>query len=132
MNVVSSYRIDRQKDTRRQIESNDPELGKLTIDYYNYYPHDGDWGRDGLGIGRNERIKELSFGYYLPGRVRRDEFEAFCTGLAGNKSIEQVEIWCADLFDGGLLDTISPFFAQNGNLRRLRFTGELAWEEHAK
>ena len=53
---------DRQKKARRQIESNDPDLTNLTINKNNYRPHDGDWERDGQGIGNNEHMKELSLG----------------------------------------------------------------------
>ena len=119
MNVVSSYRIDRQKDTRRQIESNDPELGKLTIDYYNYYPHDGNWERDGLGIGRNTHIKELHFASHLHSVVDRGQFEAFCRGLACNKSIEELSTWCSKLFGGEIFNNLTQFFEQNSNLHRL-------------
>ena len=59
---------DRQKKTRRQIKSNDPDLTNLTIEKDNYLPHDGDWERDGKGIGRNEHIKELCFAFKHGGR----------------------------------------------------------------
>jgi hypothetical protein len=72
-----------------------------------YYPPDGDWERDGKGIGRNTHIKELWFGDNLPGLPRlatRDDIEAFCGGLANNKSIERLTMCCAQPFDGECLE----------------------------
>ena len=116
---------------RRQIESDDPDLTKLTIGDQNdyqlslgegnyYYPHDGDWGRDGKGIGRNTHIKELCFGCGLHDNVSRDQFEAFCEGMAGNKSIERLEISCGGLYGGEIFNILSTFFQQNRNLRCLK------------
>ena len=119
----------RRENTRRQIESNDPDLIKLTINTYNhnYIPYDGDWARDGKGIGRNEHIKELHFGFNLGIVARRhggrDNFEAFCAGLAGNKSIKRLDIFCCEIFGGKIFNMLVPFFQQNSNLHHLRVCG---------
>ena len=106
---------------RRQIESNDPKLNKLTISDVglsdSYHPHDGDWERDGNGIGSNEHIKELWFGRTQ--NVIREKFEAFCRGIACNKSISILKISCCALFDGDIFNLLTPFFEQNINLRSL-------------
>lgn len=115
------------KETRRQIESNDPRLGRLFVGQSaaNYYPHDGDWGRDGRGIGENEHIKELLLSSDLGSlaSLRQDDFRAFCDGIAGNSSIERLEMFCYDLFGGEIFRMLTPFFEQNSNLRRLWISG---------
>ena len=78
-----------------------------------------DWARDGEGVGRNTSIKELTFGNVLPGRVRREDFETFCEGIVGNKSIEKLKIYCCTLFGGEIFNMLRPFFEQNINLRCL-------------
>ena len=115
----------RREDTRRQIESNDPDLTKLTIDTYqnNYLPHDGDWARDGKGIGRNEYIKELCFDSGMASAIDRTDFEAFCAGLACNKSIEKLVIPDCALFGGEIFNFLIPFFQQNTNLQYLGVSG---------
>lgn len=51
----------------------DPEIDKLTIGWNSsrwvdgYRPHDGDWERDGKAIGKNTKIRGLTFG--RPGHV---------------------------------------------------------------
>ena len=124
--VTTMNNIDSQNEIRRQIESNDPELDKLTIGHnpyrpqsWDYLPPDGDWERDGRGIGNNEHIKELRFERDLPGHLSRDKFEAFCRGFACNKSIEKLVIDCPELFGGEIFNILSPFFEQNVNLRCL-------------
>ena len=122
--------IERRK-LRQRIESNDPNLTKLTIDTRsidylpNYLPHDGDWARDGEGIGRNEHIKELCFGSGMASAVGRTDFEAFCSGLACNKTIEKMSIHCCELFGGEIFNMLSPFFQQNGNLHHFMFCGSV-------
>ena len=62
--ISHDVETDRLNNTRRQIESNDPELDKLTIARFgrnNYHPPDEDWARDGRSIGRNTHIKEVTF-----------------------------------------------------------------------
>ena len=112
---------------RRQIESNDPKLNKLTISDVglsgSYHPHDGDWERDGNGIGSNEHIKELWFGNLDHTHVIREKFEAFCRGIACNKSINLLTICCRALFDGDIFNLLTPFFEQNINLRSLTLDG---------
>ena len=111
---------DRLKETRRQIESNDPDLTNLTIntysDKYNYLPHDGDWERDGNAIGGNVHINELCFAFNLGTVVARDKFESFCRGLANNESIEKLGIGCCALFGGEIFTMLCPFFEKNCNL----------------
>ena len=112
---------DNRKKIRGQIESNDAGLVELTVSQANYYPLDGDWERDGKGIGRNTHIKELYFGTsFLDNAPQRAEFESFCEGFVGNKSIERLEIWCGQLFGGDIFNMLSPFFEQNHNLRCLK------------
>ena len=113
---------------RRQFESNYPKLDKLTIGTNVrcnlYLPHDGDWERDGKSIGKNTNIKHLGFGS-LREHVSRDEFEAFCKGLACNQSIERLEIHCCTLFGGEIFNMLGPFLEQNSNLRCLSLFGSL-------
>ena len=106
-------------DERRKIEGNDPDLTELNMG--NYLPPDGDWERDGKGVGRNTHIKKLRFGSNLVDyvQVRREQFESFCEGLACNKSIEKVVIWCCGLFGGEIFTMLGPFFDRNSNLRCL-------------
>lgn len=105
-----------------QIESNDPDLTKLTIGGGNYRPYDGNWERDGEGIGRNTQINKLVLGNGLHDNVSRDQFEAFCEGMAGNKSIERLTISCGGLFGGEIFNFLSLFFQQNSNLRCLKLS----------
>ena len=110
--------------TRGQIESNDPELDKLTISHYDYLPLDGDLARDGKGIGKHTHIKELCFGDNLAqNNVSRDRILAFCGGLACNKSIKRLRIECSALFGGDIFNMLTPFFEQNSNLRCLSVCG---------
>ena len=104
--------------TRDRIESNDPELNKLTISPHSYHPLDGDWERDGRSIGRNEHIKELCFANNLAQNnyVSRDDILAFCGGIACNKSIERLRIECTTLFGGEMFNMLTPFFEQNSNI----------------
>ena len=79
--------IERLGEIQRQIEGNDPDLTTLSIGRFSYFPSDGEWERDGKGIGRNKHIKKLRFGNNLGVDLRyhnvsRGEFEAFCTGVA--------------------------------------------------
>lgn len=128
--------------TRHQIEIDDPELDKLVIgrvprfadnthwpftNWKNYHPHDGDWERDGEGVGRNTHIKELSFGNGLNNfGGSRVEFEAFCRGFACNKSIERLTVYGSRLFDGEIFAILSPFLENNHNLRCLKVGEEYA------
>ena len=112
---------DKLSETRRQIENNDPDLKELVIgrDRYQvkYHPPDGDWTRDGKAIGSNLHIKELRFAYNTFDKdVRRDNVEAFCEGLANNKSIERLRIDQCECFGGEILNIISPLLEQNPNL----------------
>ena len=115
----SSDDDDDDVELRRKIEDNDPDLTELIMG--NYLPPDGDWERAGKGIGRNTHIKELCFGSNIVDdvQVRREQFESFCEGLARNKSIEKLLIWCCGLFGGEIFDMIGPFFDRNSNLRCL-------------
>ena len=110
-----------RENTRSQIESNDPDLTKLTIDTRNpdFIPPDGDWARDGKAMGRNEHIKEICFSSDLGTVVSRDKLATFCSGLACNKSVEKIFIRCCQLFGGEIFNVLSPFFEQNSNLRCL-------------
>ena len=117
---------DRLNNTRRQIESNDPELDKLTIARFgrnNYHPPDEDWARDGRSIGKNTHIKELGFGSDLSDYVFRDNLEAFCRGLEGNISIQRLQVYCCDFFHGEIFNMLCPFFEQNYTLRCLSIGG---------
>ena len=113
---------------RQQIELNDPALTKLIIIPFHYCSGgrdayaspDGDWGRDGKGVGRNAHIKELIFSTDLRiQNVSRDDINAFCRGLAGNESIQRLELCCCELFDGEIVSMLNPFFERNNNLRSL-------------
>ena len=101
---------------RRAQRGHDPDLTNLTINKYNYLPHDGDWERDGNAIGGNVHINELCFAFNLGTVVARDKFKSFCRGLANNKSIERLGIYCC-CFGGEIFTMLVPFFQQNSNLR---------------
>ena len=97
---------------RCQIDDDDPDLDKLSICRYFYYPPDRDWERDGISLGRNTQIKELRLGAGLRDFVRRDEIRAFCSGLYGNESIERLNVYCNQLFGGEIFNILLPFFEQ--------------------
>ena len=114
---------DGPEELRRKIEGNDPDVTELNLSSDDYLPPDGDWEPYGKGIGRNTHIKKLCFGFGSnlvdDVQVRREQFESFCEGLACNKSIERLEIYCCGLFDGEIFDMLGPFFDRNSNLRCL-------------
>ena len=114
----SEGREDFQLRIRDQLESDDPELTELKINSRDgYFPHDGDWERDGRATGENTRIKELHLGSFDWIYAQRKGIEAFFGGLAYNKSIEILEITYPNRETFNML---GPFFAQNYNLRCLR------------
>lgn len=108
------------------IKCNDPSITSLTVDWEeDEFSCSVDWGNnDNEGcIGENTRVKKLSIigCYDDDGEVEstRKNFEAFCKGLARNRSIEHLEIDDCDLSSGALFSILSPFFE---NLRRLEIS----------
>ena len=68
--------------TRRQIVNNDPELRRLFVGgRHGYNPPDGDWERDGKGIGKNTHIKEIDFSRDMYGIAVIKGFCSFLQGL---------------------------------------------------
>ena len=98
---------------RCQLEDNDPDLDKLSVCRYFYYPPDRDWEGDGKVIGRNAQIKELRLGAGLRDFVLREEIDAFCRGVSCNKPIERLNVYCNQLFGGEIFNILLPFFEQN-------------------
>ena len=109
----------RAQATRRQIESDDPDLKELTISPLGYMPLR--WSRDGAAIGRNTRIEKLYIKHLNADDncVSRDDFEAFCRGLACNEFIWRLEIHCCGLFGGKIFSMLTPFF-EKSNLEELK------------
>jgi hypothetical protein len=89
---------------------------------HGYVPLDGDWERDGKGIGNNTHIKELYVGSDVVDRSNADGFETFSRGLAINKSIEHLRM-CCSIFDRKIFSMLCPFIEQNYNLRSLSVNG---------
>ena len=116
------YNIKCQRTTRQQIESNDSKLDRLVMGNaaLGYVPLDRDWERDGKGIGKNTHIKQLFLGSDVIDRSNADAFEAFCRGLAINKSIEHLRI---QYFDKEIFSMLCPFLEQNYNLRSFSVNG---------
>ena len=99
----SEHCYQRNESTRRQIESNDPQLKKLWIGSRHFYrPTDEDWERGGKAVGENTHIKELRLNYDNDA----SNVEAFCGGIAGNRSIERLKI---DFFGGEIFNKLGPF-----------------------
>lgn len=102
--------VDERQKIRRQFEENDPQLTVLTIGYQAgytqgkfYFPPDDNWERDGIAIGRNTQITQLYIESDIDRCADRDEFEAFCRGIANNNSIQRLRInycglWIFSLF----------------------------------
>mgnify|MGYP000216674586 CR=1 FL=1 len=100
--ATSEHFYHRNESTRRQIESNDPQLKKLWIGRLHYRPTDEDWERGGKAVGENTHIKELRLDYDNDA----SNVEAFCGGLAGNRSIERLKI---EFFGGEIFNKLGPF-----------------------
>jgi len=112
---------ERQK-ISQQIESNDPKLERVSIQYHEchghehweeFWPPDDDWKREGDSIGRNKHIKTLCLKRI---GLRGGEMEDFCGRLACNKSITRLELYRCGAWGGSIFDFLSPFLQQNSNL----------------
>ena len=128
MGIVTT--VDERQKIRRQFEENDPQLTVLTIGYKRritqlevpskfYFPPDDNWERDGIAIGRNTQITQLYIESEIDRCADRDEFEAFCRGIANNNSIQTLRINCCGLYNGDIFTMLTPFFVKNNNLRLL-------------
>ena len=83
-----------------------------------YYPHDGDFVRDGAAIGANQHLKCLQFtrNYVVPLR----SYKKFFQGVAKNRSIE-VLAFDRNFDHGGgeAFQILTEFFVHNKNFREL-------------
>jgi len=103
------------------IKCNDLSVTSLIVDWEeDEFACSVDWGNEGC-IGENTHVKKLSITGFYDEEVEatRKNFEAFCKGLARNRSIEHLEINDCDLSSVALFSILSPFFEDNTNLRRL-------------
>lgn len=113
--------------TLHLIKCNDPNIKSLVVNWdEDEFACSVDWENEGdCCIGeKNMHVKKLSITGCYPGEWEvesstRKYFEAFCKGLAHNRSIEHLEIDDCELNNGIVLSILSPLFEGNTNLRRL-------------
>ena len=109
-----------------RVEENSPEVEELSV----YSPSTGeDWIRLGRAVGQNSNVIVLRV--YADDEGQEDDGnpiittevqDAFCAGLAQNRSIE-VFISNSIDYTSGRIKNMGPFFSHNANLVEIKLNG---------
>ncbi|KAL9188184.1 hypothetical protein ACHAXT_006562 [Thalassiosira profunda] len=105
-----------------RIKANDPTVTWVAISF-EIPPDFVDWDTEAKWIGSNTHLKGLCVyemqvdEYHDDPEFEIGQFEAFCKGLAQNRSIEHIEF--SGLYHPDMFQILSPFIVQNPNLRSL-------------
>ena len=109
------------EETLAQLKSNDPSsIASMTVQFDDDgFAHSIDWEREGHLIGGNTHLKKLCISTnhgYDADIVCGGNFEAFCRGVANNRSIETLILFYIQLSLEVTFAILSQFFEHNGNL----------------
>jgi len=108
-----------------QIARDEPDMQKLTLWTYSPKPISPDaWIGLGANIGKHSYLKELEvrmdgLDYEVDEIGTTEHLEAFCVGLAHNRSLQKLFIEELDC-RRARLDTLRPLLVQNENLKNLQ------------
>ena len=112
--------------TLDQLKKNDPKLHSLSVyfatdDDEEEFVHSVNWEVEGKCIGESTHVKKINFDvrYEYLDEGERNNFEAFCRGVANNRSIETLSIIDSDLPEVETFASMCPFFEYNDNLREI-------------
>ena len=113
--------VDLSEESLGQLKRNDPKINYMKVWWEeDEFVNSVDWTENGCHIGNNTHLKRLdvSFFYYSPWDDAWRNYEAFCRGIANNRSIESIAFVDVSL-NAGILNIVSPFIEHNSNLRHL-------------